>query len=149
MKTTFLSKLIYEDLIGGKYIKLYKPFSYYSEILGLVIEIPAGFICDKESVPVIKATSARGGIIHDYFCRKDSVPVVTKQMAADLYLEAQEARDIILNRHSFVGRINLWFRRQFKTIVVRIAPGFFHKLSVMSLLNEIDRKYSDLVDVPF
>ena len=138
MKTTFLSKLIYEDLIGEKYIKLYKPFSYYSEILGHIVQIPDGFICDKESVPVIKATSARGGIIHDYFCRKDSVPVVTKQIAADLYLEAQVCRDDMLEENWF-KRLSRKFRRNIKTVVVRIAPGYFHKLKVLSPIEDFKK----------
>ncbi|MBC8179979.1 hypothetical protein H8E88_02535 [candidate division KSB1 bacterium] len=136
MKTTFLSKLVYEDLVGGKYIKLYLPFSYYSEILKQIIVIPAGFICDKESVPVIKPTSARGGVIHDYFCRKDSVPVVTKQMAADLYLEAQVCRDEMLNEGRLKG-LNRTIRRNVKTLVVRIAPWYFHKLKVLEQANNI------------
>jgi len=138
MKTTFLSKLIYEDLPGGKYIRLYLPFSYYSELLGCIVEVPKGFVCDKESVPIIKSTSARGGIIHDYFSRMDSKPVVTKQIAADLYLEAQTARDEILNEGWF-KRLSRKFRRQTKTLVVRIAPGYFHKFKVLSILEEIKK----------
>ena len=135
MKTTFLSKLVYEDIIGGKYIKLYQPFSYYSELLGQIIQIPVGFICDKESVPIIKATSARGGVIHDYFCRKDSVPIVSKQMAADLYLEAQKCRDELLNE-GWLKRQDRKFRRNIKTLTVRIAPGYFHKFKVLDQINK-------------
>jgi hypothetical protein len=135
MKTKFLSKLIYEDIIGGKYIRLYKPFRYYSEILGMVAEIPTNFICDKESVPLIKGTSNVGGVGHDYWCRKDSVPVVPKQKAAALYLEIQVCRDQML-KEGFFKRLNRIFRRQLKTIVVRIAPGYFHKLNVLAKLEE-------------
>ena len=138
MKPTFLSKLVYEDIAGGKYVRLYLPFSYYSEILGQIIEIPSGFVCDKESVPVIKASSARGGVIHDYFCRKDSVPVVAKQEAAALYLEAQTCRDETLNEGWF-KRLIRKAKRQTKTLVVRVAFGYFHKFSVLSTLYEIKK----------
>lgn len=138
MKTTFLSKLVCIELIGGKYIELYLPFSYYSEFLEMIVEIPAKFICDKESVPVIEATSVHGGVIHDYFCRIDSKPIVTKQIAAKLYLEAQICRDEMLNEGWF-KRLNRKFRRQFKTIIVRITPGYFHKHKVLSTLDEISK----------
>ena len=136
MKTAFLSKLIYEDITGGQYVRLYKPFTYSSEILGKIVEIPVGFVCDLESVPIVKGTSHVSGVIHDYFCRKDSDPVVTKQRAAELYLEAQTCRDKIL-KDSF--DLNRWFRRQFKTIVVRVAPGYFHKINVLASLEEVKK----------
>jgi len=138
MKPTFLSKLVYEDIAGGKYVRLYLPFSYYSEILGQIIEIPSGFVCDKESVPIIKASSARGGVIHDYFSRKDSVPVVTKREAAALYLEAQVCRDNILDEGWF-KRLVRKVKRNTKTLVVRVAFGYFHKFSVLSTLDEIKK----------
>jgi hypothetical protein len=135
MKTKFLSKLIYEDIVGGKYIRLYKPFRYYSEILDLEVEIPSGFICDLESVKLIKGTSNRGGVAHDYWSRKDSVPVVSKQKAASLYLEIQICRDNML-KEGFFKRLDRAFRRRFKTIVVRIAPGYFHKRYVLDPLEK-------------
>jgi len=139
MKTTFLSKLIYEDMVGSKYVKLYSPFSYYSEMLAQIIEIPYDFICDKESVPVIKASSSHAGVIHDYFCRKDSVPVVTKQVAAKLYLEAQVCRDKMLEEGWFKRMIRK-IRRNTKTLVVKVAFGYFHKHNVLATLEEIKGK---------
>ena len=138
MKTKFLSDLIVKDIFGSRYIELYLPFAYYSEILNKIVLIPAGFVCDYESVPLVKSTSKVGGVVHDYFCRKNSKPVVNKQMAASLYLEAQICRDAMLNEGWF-KRLDRAFRRQFKTLVVRVAPGYFHKFKVLSTLEEISK----------
>ncbi len=100
-----------------KYSKLVEEFFFNSDIVGHG-SIPIGFTCDKESVPLIKGTSVVGGWMHDYFCRKDSVPVVTKKMAADIYLEFMKYRK------------TSWFRRYVKYWVVRAAPGYFHKKTV-------------------
>ena len=132
MGSMFLSPLITEHLMDNRFVKLYRPFKYYSALLRRVVEIPDGFICDFESVPVVKATCKRGGTIHDYCCRIDSIPVVSKSMAADLYLEVQELRDKELG-----GGFKRWLRRYFKTTVVRIVPGYFHKLTVDASLAEI------------
>ena len=137
MKTYFASKLIVECLIGSKYIRLNEPFTYYSEYLNLLILIPADFICDFESVPLIKASSRHAGVIHDYFCRKDSRPIVTKQEAATLYLEAQTYRDSLLDDGFMLNR---FIRRWFKTLIVRVVPGYFHKHKVLSTLKEIKKK---------
>lgn len=128
-KTYFITTLVTEELLGSRYARLTEPFIYYSELLDREILIPVGFTCDYESVPLLKGSSKRGGVIHDYFCRKDSRPVVTKQKAADLYLEAQKARDELLLGGGFM---KFWraLARNFKTAVVRVAPGYFHKLSV-------------------
>lgn len=135
MKSQFLSPLITENLIDGRFVRLHKPFKYFSAILNHGVEIPARFICDYESVPFFKASSKRGGVIHDYFSRKDSVPVVTKQMAASLYLEAQKCRDEMLGE-GFFKRLDRAIRRNIKTWVVRIAWGYFHKLNVLSPIED-------------
>lgn len=136
MKTEFRSKLIVEFLSRGKYVKLVEPFRYFSEILNMEVEIPIGFICDLESVPVVKATSNRGGVVHDYFCRKDSMPIVSKQKAASLYLEAQKCRDMAITSW-FGKRWLMAFRRHVKCLVVRVAPGYFHKLSALATIEEV------------
>lgn len=136
MESKFLSKLIFEFLIDGRFVKLHKPFRYFSEILNQEIEIPPEFICDLESVPLLKATSARGGTIHDYFCRKDSIPVVTKQQAASIYLEVQKCRDELLKEGWFKRKVRM-LKRNFKCLVVRVAPGYFHKLKVLATLEEV------------
>ena len=139
MKSAFLSPLIYEDLIGGRFIKIHEPFIYFSELLNCEIEVPIDFICDLESVPLVKGTSNRGGVLHDYLCRKDSIPVVDKQVAADVYKEVQICRDEQLNEGFFM-RMDRAFRRSFKTFVVRVAPGYFHKLKIMASLEEVTKE---------
>lgn len=101
-------------VINYKYSELTKDFIFFSEIIGRCV-IPTGFVCDWESVPLLKGTSKVGGLIHDYLCRIDSGPVVTKKVAADVYLEAMKARG------------NSYWRRYGKYWTVRFAPGYFHK----------------------
>ena len=138
METKFLSSLITEHLVDNRYIKLYLPFNYYSKSLKQEIRIPANFICDFESVPLLKGSSKRGGVIHDYFCRKDSIPLVTKQEAANLYFEAQECKDKKRKlKYGFVSRFRLFCTRYLKVIVVRVAWGYFHKHNVLSTLEEV------------
>lgn len=138
MDAKFLSKLITEDLMGSRFVRIHEPFKFFSKILNCEIEIPPGFICDFESVPLFKASSKRGGVLHDYLCRKDSIPLVTKQEAASVYLEAQKARDIALNEGWF-KRLDRWCRRNVKTLVVRVAPGYFHRLNVLASLDEVKK----------
>ena len=132
----FTNTLIFENVIGSKYIILHESFTYYSDILKQQVTIPKRFCCDLESVPLFKASSKIGGVIHDYFCRSDSSPVVSKQVAADLYLEAQTCRD----RMIFEGRAKSFWRtikRHVKTLTVRLVPGYFHKFKVLSTLEDI------------
>ena len=139
MKTKFLSKLITEHLVDNRYVKLYLPFKYYSHILKRVVEIPGDFICDFESVPIVKGSSKRAGVGHDYFCRKDSIPIVSKQVAADLYFELQECKDHgRVPKYGFMSTFPWFIKRHFKTVVVRVTPFYFHKLKVMATLDEMD-----------
>ena len=132
----FLSDLVTRELMGSKYAQLTQPFVYKSDALGCTIEIPVGFICDYESVPILKASSKRAGVIHDYLCRIDSIPRVTKETAADVYGEAQKYRDGLLNAGWFKNLART-LKRKFKTAVVRIAWGYFHKLGVMAPIEDI------------
>lgn len=136
MKTEFLTDLQYNKIIGTRYIRLTSSFVYYSKILNKVVTIPTNFICDLESVPVISGSSKRCGVIHDYFCRRNSTPKVTKQQAADLYFEAQAYKDSTLKENILI-KFYRFFARHTKTIITRIAWGYFHKYSVQSTLMEI------------
>ena len=120
----FKSKLITEE-IDSKYARIIEPFVYYSDILGQSVIVPPNFVFDYESVPVIKATSKRGGTIHDYLCRTDSVPVVSKKVAAQVYLEAMTVRK------------TSWWRRYIKYWAVRIAWNYFHKFKVLATYEEL------------
>jgi len=132
MKSEFRSELVYKALLGCDLIQLVEPFIYYSEQLGREIIIPVGFICDLESVPLIKGSSKRGGVIHDYLCRIDSDPVVTKRVAADIYKEAQNCKDQMVIKNT-ADRFWKWVRRNIKTMVVRNVPWYFHKFRVMDM----------------
>jgi len=112
------------DEINYKYVQFKEPFPMHSDIIG-DFTIPVGFVCDRESVPLFKGTSIRGGYAHDYLCRYDSVPVVDKKTAADVYLEIMKQRG------------SSWWRRYGKYWVVRMAWGYFHKFSVMATYEEI------------
>jgi len=120
----FLSKLITEE-IDSKYARMIFPFRYKSDILNKIIKIPIGFVFDYESVPIIKGTSKRGGAVHDYLCRIDSIPVVTKKVAANVYLEAMTVRK------------NTWWRRYIKYWAVRAVRGYFHVFKVLATYKEI------------
>lgn len=132
----FRTKLISEE-IDSTYARIAVPFKYESNLLRCVINVPVGFVCDYESVPIVKGTSKRGGVIHDYLCRKDSVPVVTKKIAADVYLEAMECRDKNNPNQSWFARLNRFIRRNIKYQAVLYAWRYFHKLNVMSSYEEV------------
>ena len=138
MKPEFVTDLVTKELIGSKYAELTQAFIYSSAILRRTIWVPVGFVCDYESIPLFKATSKRAGVLHDLLCRIDSDPVVTKQVAADVYAEAQKLRDRMVVK----GRCKLGWRSLvcfIKTSAVRIVPGsfYFHKFTVAATLEEI------------
>ena len=139
-KAGFLSELHITDTIHPRYIELTKPLGFYSEILESEIWAQSGFICDKESVPVIEGTSIRGGVFHDYLSRFDSEPNVSKLTAAKIYLEVMKTRDIEIIEHFDYGnmkQLNMLLRRNAKYATVVCWPGYFHKLSVKASLENI------------
>ena len=104
-----------------KLFALTEPFSFYTDILNMQITIPSGFVCDFESIPLLRGLCRTGGIIHDYLCRIDSEPLVSKKVAANIYREA-----LIYFKHSSkIVRIKYW--------TVRIVPGYFHKKWVLEI----------------
>ena len=107
------------QLIREKHFKLTEQFFFQSDILGRTCVIQPGFICDLESVPILRGTCRIGGIVHDYLCRIDSRPIVTKKIAADVYKEF------------LIFRGAGWWRWQAKYWTVRAAFGYFHKLKVL------------------
>ena len=132
----FITPLVNED-ITYKYSRIYEPFVVESGILCCTITVPVGFVHDYESVPMIKGTSKRGGVIHDYLCRIDSDPVVSKKTAADVYFEVMECRDGRSDKETDLKRFGLWWRRWLKYTVVRIAWGYFHKHRVMATYEQM------------
>ena len=136
MKPRFLSPLI-SEILTYKYCKLHEPFVYYSAILKCIIKVPAEFVNDYESVPGIRGTSKRGGVVHDYLCREDSKPVVSKKVAADVYSEAVKLSNQLRNKGK--ESIVMMFKRYGKYWTVRVAPGYFHKHSVLATYKEMSK----------
>jgi len=134
MKSSFVSDLVTKNYLGGKYVELVDPFIYFSERFNKFLIVPVGFVCDFESVPLLRGSSKRAGVIHDYLCRIDSVPVVTKQMAATIYGEAQKCKDDMMGG-GFIRAI----KRGLKTTATRVAFGFHHKHKVGDTIDDFTR----------
>jgi Protein of unknown function (DUF1353). len=124
-----------------QYFRLLDDFHFYSDVLARWCCIPAGFIFDLESVPFIRGTNPEAGAIHDYLCRTDSDPVVSKTVAAQVYLEFQRFYDgkekEKLEIEDWLNHAWDWIRRGVKTGIVWIAPGYFHKFKAMATYEEI------------
>ena len=118
---------INETIIDHKYSRLNAQYAFKSRVLECMVIVPKGFVYDHESVPFIKGTSHRGGLVHDYLCRTDSIPVVTKKQASDVYLEVMKYRG------------NSWWRRYLKSWFVKYTPlpKFFHVLKVSASYEDI------------
>lgn len=137
-----LSELITRNVDNDRFVQLVTPFIYESDLLkkeGLKyrVEIPVGFVQDFESIPIVRGRNKRGGTVHDYFSCYDSDPIVTKWMAANLYSEMNAYTDSIDHGRGFFTKIKDWLRRNTKSGVVRIWPGFFHKRSVFATCKKI------------
>jgi hypothetical protein len=140
--TKILTKLITENIDNDRYVQLVTPFTFVSDVLdkaGLKskVTVPAGFVYDFESVPVVRGSNKRGGTAHDYLCRIDSCPVVTKALAAAVYFEIMEYCYKIDDQRSTWQMCKDWTKRWAKWAVVYVAPGYFHKFRVMSTSKEI------------
>ena len=141
-KPEFLTELDTRELIGSKYAVYLADFGYYSAILVREILIPAGMICDYESIPLFKSDSKRAGGLHDYLCRKDSDPIVSKQMAAAVYAEAQQLRDSLV--YADTSQPKKWLKLALrglvchcKTGVVRVWPFYFHQHLVSASVSDL------------
>lgn len=137
-----LSELVTRHIDNERFVQLTEPFIYYSGLLakwGMEsrVEIPAGFVQDFESIPIIRGRNIRGGTVHDYYSRFDSSPVVTKWQAASLYAEMNKYTDGIDHGQGPLTMIYDWIRRHSKATVVRFWPFRFHSHSVMATCQEI------------
>lgn len=136
IESKFFSDLHTVDLPHPHYVRLEKPLVFYSNKVGIIV-VPVGFITDLESIPLLKGTSKRAGVIHDYLCRFDSKPRVSKRVAASVYLEAMKSRDREIGASSWIKALWMFIRRVIKALVVRIAWGYFHKLPVLASFEEV------------
>jgi len=109
-----------------KWVRFLEPFAIHSDTLGRAITIPRGFVCDRESVPIIRGTSIRAGYAHDYLYRYDSDPIVTRSVADAVYFEIMAQRG------------NPVWRRWLKWAAVRVF-GFipFHGHSVTATYEDL------------
>lgn len=134
--TQVIGTLCVEYFFGDpKRVRMLKPLRGYSDIIKEWFEIPIGFICDLESVPIVKGSNNESGAIHDYFSRYDSCPVVDRITCARIYYEYQRYFD-----HQEGGLVNgVWdfCRRVVKTGVVAVWPGYFHRLPVNATYEEV------------
>lgn len=135
---------IMEELISGdyQYVRIIGGnFGFYSDILCCWTDMPNGFVCDKESVPLLKGTNPEAGFIHDLVCRKNFLPKVTMTQATRIYLEFQRFYDM-QESGNWPNRLWDWFRRGFKTSVVWLYPNFlyFQKFDIMATYEEITHK---------
>jgi hypothetical protein len=150
MKTAVRGTIKLERIAGTKLVRTIAPFPFFSMILGRWSEIPAGFIYDEESIPVLRGTNPEGGAIHDYLCRCDSDPVVDKLTAAKVYEEFQEYYNALNDRNkktswrdyiaAMIDRVMDFIKPKIKTSVVIAAPGYFHKLPVMATLEQVQKE---------
>lgn len=148
----FLTPLITEE-IDGTFSRNVEIFKYYCAILKQEINIPKDFVNDYESVPIFRSTAKKPGVIHDYFSCFDSVPIVSKMVAAKIYLEALRLKDEMTLKTKTFGSIKKGLfktrkllKRMIKFHVVLAWPGYFHRRSVKAtykqliILNNINDK---------
>ena len=159
--TRILSKLITQSIDNSRYVMLYEPFGFQSDVLkshGLkdVIYGPPGFVFDFESIPnIIRGPigeNKRGGAAHDILSRKNVCPGITQSIAADVYFEIMTYCDSIdtqrfaKSKHpSLPNAVILpyvltrdWMARWIKSEVVRYWPsGYWQKHELMATCQEI------------
>lgn len=110
-KAEFITDLVVLDVTEGrdtKTLRLLEPFRVYSGVLDAVIQVPAGFECDSESVPLFIqwlappfGYSKRAAIVHDLLYRRrgyldanGAFHPVTRKQADDVYHELCEAKGL-------------------------------------------------------
>jgi hypothetical protein len=135
--TRILTELITRNIDNERWVQLMTPFIVYLDTVQSKIIIPAGFVQDFESIPIVRGRNKRGGTVHDYLSRIDSDPVVTQREAAAAYFEINEYCDAIDHTRNIPIQIADWARRWAKWSVVAVWPGFFHKHLVAATPKEI------------
>ena len=140
--TRIYSEFKTRHLDNDRFVQMAAPFRFASDELlkagfSAVAEIPAGFIMDGESVPVVRGRNVRGGGVHDYLSCYDSVPVVTKAVAAAVYLEINAYTDSIDHGRNYLVMAKDFLRRWTKWGVVYVWPGYFHKRSIYATCEEL------------
>jgi hypothetical protein len=135
---TRVPKSMKTEFIPGdcKFVRLLEDFHVCSDVLNRWIIVPAGFVFDLESVPLLRGSNPEAGCAHDYLCRKDSIPVVSSWVAAQVYFEVQDYFD--KQESGMINCIWDWIRRYAKCSAVVIAtPTYFHKHKVGDTYEDI------------
>ena len=138
--SAFLTPLIEEDCGDSRYYKLHEVLDFWSDKFSRHFKAPIGFVNDRESVPIIKGTSNRAGVMHDLVCRKEFD--LSQSECADLYFECMESVDIEKyklddGKCRQFRRFDKWWRRWVKSSVVRLPLNFYHKFSINATYEEI------------
>lgn len=87
----FHSKLVMTPIEGQRMWILQESLIYESAVLGGLIEVPAGFVCDLNSIPRIfwwvspPTDYPEAGVIHDFGYRYKLFP---RKLVDDIYREA-------------------------------------------------------------
>jgi hypothetical protein len=131
-----------QDLDNRRFNRLLCEFRFQSDVLARLglreyVTIPAGFVQDLESVPLIRGTNARGGLVHDYLCRIDSDPVVTKAQAAEIYYEIMIYCYALDTKRRWWNDLLELVQAKTKWAIVRVAWGYFHKHYVLDSAEDI------------
>jgi len=129
--TAIYTPLMIQDLDNRRFNQLVAPFIFQSDVLACAdlkshVTIPAGFVQDLESVPIVRGTNARGGLAHDYLSRIDSDPVVTKAIAAAVYFEIMRYCYTLDTHRGWFQSAVEYSQAWIKWGVVRMAWGYFH-----------------------
>jgi hypothetical protein len=78
--------------------QLLAPYVYQSDVAGITIEVPAGFLTDFSSVPRIPLAywltggkAKQASVVHDFLCE---TKLVSRQMADEVFLEIMELTNV-------------------------------------------------------
>ena len=131
------SEYLIRRLDNDRFVQMTAPFHISSDVLKDAgfspdLEIQTDFVMDEESVPIVRGRNARGGAVHDYLSCNDSIPLVTKSIAASVYLEVNAYCDSIDAGRSRLAKGRDFVRRWSKWTVVRVWPRYFHKRSIFA-----------------
>ena len=140
--TRILSEYHIQRLDNDRFVQMTADFIIESDELAKAgfnprLVIKKGFVQDEESVPGIRGRNARGGAVHDNLSCYDSIPVVTKALAAAVYLEINAYCDSIDEGRNRLTMAKDFLRRWSKWGVVRVWPGYFHKRSIYATSEEL------------
>jgi len=147
--TKILTPLDTRALDDYRFVELISPFIIISQVLRehgyqRQVIIPVGFVCDEESIPLLKGHCKRGGVPHDYLYRSNSIPIVPKYIADEVYFEIMKyvhklkSSKIESKFKKCRYRMGAFTRRWVKYSAVKwFGKGSYHKFLVEATYPEI------------